>query len=316
MNSSPKVAVVGAGAAGLASADVLVAAGIRPIVFERSRSFGGRVASRRRGDFQFDHGAQFLSPGADALLRRARVPIHPVPWESAGLPDGSVPLVGTPRMKDVFAPFVEGLDIRYGSEVTQISRTPDGRWRIDTEAATETVDGVILAAPAPQCLRILDTAEVALHAKLESIPFAPCHALMVAFERLPDWPDVQHAPPRPFSLLLNDRSKPGRTSPLPCFVGHTTAEWSERNLETAPDDVASALLDALDAALGTIPPVVAAIGHRWRFSRPVRPLGVAFAESADGTLLAGGDWALGQFVEHALASGRAMAEATIHRFRS
>ena len=47
--------------AGLAAARMLRLAGIEPLVFEKSRGLGGRMATRRAGSHEFDHGAQFFS---------------------------------------------------------------------------------------------------------------------------------------------------------------------------------------------------------------------------------------------------------------
>ena len=54
-----KVAVIGAGISGLALANRLKNH-FEVVVFEKSRGYGGRVATRRFGEFIFDHGAQFF----------------------------------------------------------------------------------------------------------------------------------------------------------------------------------------------------------------------------------------------------------------
>ncbi len=57
MKQSARVAVVGAGIAGLTAAYRLKQAGHTPVVFESSDYVGGRIKSVRRGDFLFDIGA-------------------------------------------------------------------------------------------------------------------------------------------------------------------------------------------------------------------------------------------------------------------
>ena len=54
-----KVAIIGAGLSGLALANKLKNH-FEVVVFEKSRGYGGRVATRRSGEFIFDHGAQFF----------------------------------------------------------------------------------------------------------------------------------------------------------------------------------------------------------------------------------------------------------------
>ena len=55
------VAVVGGGMAGVVCARTLVQAGHRVTLFEKSREFGGRMATRRTEFGGFDHGAQYFT---------------------------------------------------------------------------------------------------------------------------------------------------------------------------------------------------------------------------------------------------------------
>ena len=55
------VAVVGAGMAGVAAARTLLQAGHRVTLIEKSRGFGGRMATRRTEFGGFDHGAQYFT---------------------------------------------------------------------------------------------------------------------------------------------------------------------------------------------------------------------------------------------------------------
>ncbi|MFO8005299.1 NAD(P)-binding protein [Thioalkalivibrio sp.] len=56
-----KIAIIGAGRAGLSAANRLREAGADCTVFEKSRGLGGRMATRRVGSLQFDHGAQYFT---------------------------------------------------------------------------------------------------------------------------------------------------------------------------------------------------------------------------------------------------------------
>jgi renalase len=55
------IIIVGAGMAGLACARRLADTGHAPVVLDKGRGIGGRVATRRVGDLQFDHGAQYVN---------------------------------------------------------------------------------------------------------------------------------------------------------------------------------------------------------------------------------------------------------------
>jgi predicted NAD/FAD-dependent oxidoreductase len=312
--TAPRIAVVGAGPAGLTCARALLDAGLAPRVFEKSRGIGGRVATRRRDGLQFDHGAQALHLDAeDPLLADAAKAGTVARWPAAAGPEGGAPWVGVPTMKEPFRAMADGLDIAFDAEVTAIARAGTG-WRLTTPGGAEVFDRVLLAMPAPQILRALSTDEIALRERLSAVRFEPCYVLLVAFDAAPGWPEVMRAPGGPFAFIQREASKPGRPALPDAWVAQATPDWSRAHLATAPPDAdrpaaAEALLAALGDVVGAVPPVRAAMGHRWRFARTETALGQPFAETADGTLLAGGDWALGPDLAHARASGRAMAQA-------
>lgn len=51
------VVIIGSGSSGLACARTLAAAGLVPVVLDKGRGIGGRVATRRVGPMPFDNGA-------------------------------------------------------------------------------------------------------------------------------------------------------------------------------------------------------------------------------------------------------------------
>ena len=64
--------IIGSGISGLACARTLAAAGLVPVVLDKGRGIGGRVATRRVGAMQFDHGAQYVTaqkPWHGAVVR-------------------------------------------------------------------------------------------------------------------------------------------------------------------------------------------------------------------------------------------------------
>ncbi|MFI0938789.1 NAD(P)/FAD-dependent oxidoreductase [Streptomyces sp. NPDC021020] len=85
------VVVVGAGLAGLACAQDLVAAGLRVRVLEASDGVGGRMRTDVRDGFRFDRGFQVVNPSYPQLRRRLRVD------ELDARPFGPGVLVRTPR---------------------------------------------------------------------------------------------------------------------------------------------------------------------------------------------------------------------------
>src|SRR5512137_2283747 len=67
------IAVIGAGISGLACAHELARADARVTVFERSRGLGGRLGTRRQGNYAFDHGAQFVTARSRSFVKYVEV---------------------------------------------------------------------------------------------------------------------------------------------------------------------------------------------------------------------------------------------------
>ena len=72
MSTALRVAVVGAGWAGLAAAVELAAAGARPVVFEAGRQLGGRARRTRLDERELDNGQHLLIGAYRETLRLMR----------------------------------------------------------------------------------------------------------------------------------------------------------------------------------------------------------------------------------------------------
>ncbi|MEM1268075.1 MAG: FAD-dependent oxidoreductase [Pseudomonadota bacterium] len=313
MTTGSHIVVVGAGPTGLSCARRLVEHGCSVRVIEKSRGIGGRVATRRRDGMQVDHGAPFLeggSPAADRLIEAASAAGDAAPWPAGG----AACWTGVPGMSSLFRSLAQGVEITFSQEVKAIRPEQPG-WRLETGEGDQTADHVVLALPAPQVIRLLERSEPGLVEQLRTVGFRPTYTLIVSFEADPGWTTLLRPSRGPFELLVGDATKPGRPDGH-VWAAHADQAWSEANLERERPDAADALLTALEEAMGRLPPVVLSLGHRWRYAQTSHPLGAPFVESADGTLLAGGDWALGQTIGDALTSGEAMADALIARLSS
>jgi predicted NAD/FAD-dependent oxidoreductase len=316
MTERPRIGIVGAGPAGLSCGQALRGCGFDVVILEKSRGIGGRMATRRRDGFQFDHGAPCASLGSPAArpwVEAARQEGLACDWPEGGVPGNRAPVLGLPGMSSLCQPLASGLDIRFQEEVVALTRSGAG-WRMQAEAETHDVDQVILAIPAPQVARIDGDLEAGFLATLSGVDFAPCYTLMVAFDGAVNLPAVIPDPAAPFALVLRDSAKPGRSPEAECWVAHATEAWSRAHLEMERPEAAALLLDEFTRAAGPLPPVRICMGHRWRFARVARSPGCGVVASSDGTVLAGGDWALGRMADDAVRSGLAMAERVMRRF--
>ena len=307
-----KIAIVGAGVAGLTCARALVKAGLAPVIFDKSRGVGGRLATRRAEQgLQFDHGAPYLTatgPGFAEALRQAEAAGALARWPGPlrATDAGAAGYVGLPGMSGFARYLAGGLEIRAGIAVTGVTPVGQG-WRVAWAEEVQDFDRVILTLPAPQILRLIGT-DQPLAVALGAVAMAPCLTLMAAFDGPGASPPPERTETEDLDWIALDTSKPGRDGGRQCWVAQANAAFSHRHLELDPPQIADLMLPLLCRHIGRPPSEAThAVAHRWRFSQAERPLGQPFLADASEGLLAGGDWCLGRTAEDAWTSGRALA---------
>ena len=312
--TEPRIAVIGAGIAGLACAAALRDAGIAVEVFEKSRGLGGRIATRRTDGPSFDHGAQYVTARGTAFenyLATAAAAGHAGDWDPAGTFDEQPARrwVGRPGMSALVKPLADGLQINLACRVASLARHA-GVWRLvlaDGKVA-EPFAGVAVTAPAPQAREL---AGETMAAALAEVRMAPCWAVMAAFEAPLETPfDAVRPDGPPLAWAARNASKPGRDRRPDTWVLHAAPAWSRERLEDDPAAVAPLLLAALEARAGApLPPVLYAAAHRWRYAMVEAALGKSHLFDGETGLGLAGDWCQGPRVEAAFDSGRALAKA-------
>lgn len=302
------VAIIGAGIAGLACARRLAESGVHAVLFDKGRGLGGRVATRRVGSLQFDHGAQYVTARDREfakLLGTLEKQGATSEWREGGGPGR---WVGVPSMSALPKALATGLDVRLNQTVTAVIRQSDC-WQVQLAGTTIEAARVIVTVPAPQALSLLGESHP-LSAALRSVVMGPCLTLMAAIQQGSAPFTVREDPAAPLAWIARNSSKPGRAGgAIETWVAQAGPEFSTEHLEKDPQVITSLMLPLLCEQLGVDPESVTyAAAHRWRHARVIAPLGEPFLRSPDATLYLGGDWCLGARVEAAWTSGTAMAE--------
>lgn len=308
-----RIAIVGAGMAGLACAEKLAAAGREVALFDKGRGAGGRMSTRRlatpAGEAAFDHGAQYMTardPAFRARLERWREAGLVAPWPAAG----EDAWVGVPGMSAPVKAMAAALDVRWGARVERMTRA-EGGWHLSGEGIDEgPFDAVLVAVPAEQAAELLRPCDTAMAARAAATPSDPCWTVMAAFaERLPVAGDViRHA--GPIGWAARNSAKPGRSGPE-SWVIQADPAWSRANLERETDEVAGELVSMLANSrefAANSPLALAA--HRWRYARS-GAAGEGLLWDPASRLGACGDWLLGPRVECAWLSGDRLADAIL-----
>ena len=333
-----QIAVLGAGMAGVSCARALIQAGHRVTLIDKSRGYGGRMATRKTEFGGFDHGAQYFTV-RDARFEQllATLPDLVQPWRPATmrvLDDATLVAapapeetywVATPGMSALARALGEALAaagacVQLAMRVVRIERDAiqPAQWQLRTEGADGAqqvlggFDQVVLALPQPQALELLQGSNLApgLQQAISGVEVAPCWTLMLAFPQAmqpgldklgPSW-DAARSQHHRVRWLAREPSKPGR-EPIERWTVQASPEWSAEHLEDDADRVTGKLLKGFAELTGIHATPSHAVAHRWRYAQTRRPLGSAFvADQALGIALCG-DWCLGHRVEDAFVSG-------------
>ncbi len=266
-----RVAVVGAGISGLNCAARLMSLGYPVEVFDKGRGPGGRASRRREGGWRFQHGA----PGAYDLMRR----------------------------------LAAGLTIHSRELVVGLERERENGWRLlrDRAAPSDVFDVVVLALPPEQAVGLLKPAP-GLARVVSTVRMDPCLTAMVGFAAPVATPDLEPGATTG-SLVravrqLDEQPHDG----CEAWVLYGETQFSRDNLACDLDLVAQHLVQDFATVVGRqLPPILHLRGHRWRYARARRPLGMDCLYDPILGLGACGDWCRGFGVDEALASGRSLA---------
>jgi renalase len=324
----PRVAVIGAGMAGLLATHELRRVGHEVTVLDKGHRPGGRLATRRIGGAVFDTGAQFFT------VRDGRFAAHVDGWSAAGTadvwfhgapdpgpgPDGGHPRFrGAPSMRSIAEHLAVDLGVRLARRVTEVTSGPDG-WRVvsvgrqDPADRDEVVaDALLCTAPVPQTLEMLAGGGVALspdlHRELAAVTYAPTVAVLAVPTGTPRLGErgAVRLDEGPVAFISDNHAK--GTSPVPAVTLHASEELSRRRWTGADEAIAAEVLAAAHAWVGEAEVVAT---HRWRYATPTgavpddvpparidhAPLPIAFA----------GDAFSGGRLEGAALSGLAAAD--------
>ncbi len=308
-----RVAIIGSGISGLACARRLTDAGLKPVVYDKGRGIGGRLATRRVEGLQFDHGAQYVTARNDsfgAVLQDMQTKGAAALWA-----DGSDKshIVGVPGMSGLARALAKNLDVYQLSLVSAVRPGATG-WSVYIGEEKHSFDYVVITVPAPQIAGLLGP-DHAIVSQVADVRFAPCLTLMAAVENLPPFVtlnDDSHA----LAWIAQDGSKPGRPQgTVSTWVAHASIDFSKQYLEEDNASSIARMLPLLCDRLGVSTVQVTYAGaHRWRYARVTAPLGQPFLR-AGKTLYAGGDWCIGPRVEAAWTSGDAIARDILEQMR-
>jgi renalase len=315
-----RIAIVGAGIAGLAAARSLVDRGNSVTVFERSQVPGGRVATKiikpielprgMSGELAFDHGAQYFTVRdqrfselaaeweRDRVIARWTgriVAFDGEGWEDTD-PDTNR-YVGIPSMAAIGRAMAAGLDVNYGQRIESL------------EPLLRDFDRVIVAIPPALAAPLVSDVPV-LASKVAAVSMKSNWTVMAAFEeRVAARFDAAFVNGSAVSWIARNNSKPKRNWQIDAWVVQASPEWSDSHLDTQPDDVGAFLMEAFEDQIPAgLPKAFYATVHRWRHAAADPPLAIGAIHDDASRITLCGDWCKGPRIEDAYLSGLAAAQ--------
>ena len=345
-----RVAVVGAGIAGLACARTLLQAGCDVTVFDSAMEPGGRLATQESAFGGFDTGAQYFTV-RDARFQaalQATAPDVVRPWSAnavrvldpagrvieAALPSREPHWVAVPGMAALPArwaePLLEQRRLHLDTTVLQVRRDTVNaqRWQLRTQGSASEhpvhagFDRVLLALPPSATSILLSQSERvdALQRVLSTVAVAPCWTLMLAYPNAaqpglqtlgPQWNAARSTHHR-VAWLTRESSKPART-PIERWTVQASAEWSADHAADSAERVTAKLLRAFAELTGIRATPALAEALLWREAQTRKPLGESHVWNAALGVGLCGDWCLGHRVEDAFISGLELALAVLDK---
>lgn len=314
------VLVVGAGLSGLVAARVLQAGGLRVLVVDKGRSVGGRLATRRIGDARLDHGAQFFTVRGEefaALVDEAKEAGVVYEWCDGfdQEPDGHARHAATGGMNALAKWLAVGVDVQIATELHEIS-SEGGTWVAGSrDGSTIETGALLLTAPVPQSMALLDAGGVTLDAEadamLRAVRYFKTIGLLATLDRAPAVPEpggVQLPQSEPFTFVADNQRK--GISDAPAITLHANHQYSEQRYDDAQDEVLAELLDLAVPWIGAASVQEAQL-KKWRYAGPISPVPdpTVVREVAGAPVAFAGDAFGGPKVEGAFNSGHAAGTA-------
>jgi renalase len=329
--TGPRIAVVGAGIAGLCCARALRGRGARVSIFEREVAPGGRLGVALGEAGNFDAGAQYLVPRSPEFARELRSWVEADvvrTWEARlvrlgeggmyALPQAGIRLVGVPDMRAIAGWLARDLDLTCHAEVAHLARTAGGWLLLDggnLPLGTSAFDAVVLAVPSPVAAGLARGTGAQL-GRLAGASWNACWVASILLTR-PSGIDFDGAFIEDDPILswaAREDTKPGRGLPAGIserWVLQARSSWSNGFGRLPPVEAGRWMQRAFAARLQIPLAQKSCCATRWQLAMPETCLPETHLWDGEERLGFAGDWLGAPHIEGAWRSGIELARAIL-----
>lgn len=327
---------------------ILAQAGHEVTIFEKSRGYGGRMATRYAGKnlgSKMDHGLSNFEVKSDEfreftedLLEKGLIQ----KWgKKFAAYDGERLLESSPNissgpfytstkgMNEIGKYLSRWVDIRTETKVGGLTyfgtnRSKKRSWMVNlTSSKTFGADAVIIALPAPQAFGILgmardETNTLKIIRQIDEVSYKQAYSLMAGYgsHNIPDWQGII-CRNSTLDFISNEALK--RNSQECSFVLHATDSFTKEYRNSDEETIAQKMLGELAEIAGgwaTSPEWTQL--HFWRYSRAKKVINSPYLEleDEDAPLALIGDYLKGNTVDDAYKSAYLLANDWVKKFKS
>ncbi|WP_379138697.1 NAD(P)/FAD-dependent oxidoreductase [Paenibacillus sp. sgz500958] len=288
------IAIIGGGMSGIMAALTLKKHGYENVfIVEKSRSVGGRMATRRMDIGKVDHGAQFFT------ARTERFQAFVDDWIAKGtvkcwFGDKHPRYMAVDGMNSFANKVAEGIPTRFQTKVEEIRKAPNGYTLVTDQGECITASGIIFTVPAPQTKAVIDRNHLGIDSKvlqkLSEIRFQPCLVGLFLFHKKTNLPRDGHLDrdlPEGIQRLVDHEKK--TISPLKTVSVYMTGEWSQAYYGFTDEEVLDKMR-YLTSAYFEYDSLITSQLKKWRYAQAVHYLREPYLDmNLEHPLLVAGD---------------------------
>ena len=315
-----KIAVVGTGLSALSLAHHLPSLDIT--FFEKSWRPGGRISTRKHGEYAFDHGAHYLKTdhgmiGLNEFLEKIdAIKILKGPFcrnisQNSPIEEKEI-IVGKEGNESIPLKFHKHLHYPtiFSTKITSIENTNQEYYLKAGEEKFGPFDYVFCAMPFEQSKNLLD--KFVDYSDIPNIEFDAIWTIMLAFNKRLGAPFQfgYHLTPE-ISFLMNQNFKHEYFNEE-CWVINMRADWTKQYYNIENYVLEDYVVSQIKKSFQSDADAIFKKSHRWKYSYTKKSLNdynsKNFIKSIDNRLYAFGDWCEGPSIQDAWLSGKKLAK--------
>ncbi|WP_416149816.1 NAD(P)/FAD-dependent oxidoreductase [Salipaludibacillus sp. HK11] len=243
------VSIIGGGLSGIFAAKTLRGYGHNSVIIEKSRSVGGRMATRRIGSGHADHGAQFFTVRSKELQTLANEWLEKG-WIQRWFGNDYPRYAGTNGMNPFVKNLASDLSIKLNEQVVKIESTSSSVTLETAQGHSFKSDATIITAPVPQTLSLLQQSPLLLKEEIErnlaTSHFNPAFVGLISLKspiNIGEKGIISNNLPSGVDKIVANDEKGISLSPI--LSVYMTGEWSAERFMDQDESIINQLVDII-----------------------------------------------------------------------